>query len=742
MAGPGPEANTETNESSFSTQLAQYDFKDDAIDTALRKLLAKVSLPKEAQQIDRAMEDFAKHYHACNPRLADGPDPIYAVAFSILLLHTDAHNKNVKRKMTKDTFIMRTRVIEGGETVASEILDVMYDNIVASEFTRFDQDLPTHQDKSLSWFKKTPEDFLQDLYPRLDKLMAATNPYTFKLTAKHSVLPLTTIHACIDSAMPLALAGVRTRQQDASSASSAYSTRVYKAGILDRKYDLGLGGKRTTTRSWRPCGIILNGSQLMFFGDLGTFQTWLDDSYQQRLQALDLSDPTKDDDGDFEGSQGSRLSHPTTPDSLVSTLSSPTSPQPPPVAVSQFPSGSTSSSSLVSPTTSSIAPSTTVTLSSSTSLTTSSPAMSMSSPPSSLQLRPVQIVSLQDAICLYDESYQKYPHVFRLMTSDGQQFLLHGESMEQVDDWVQKINYVAAVKTTGVRFSRPSQWQPKREAKAKAKILALSEAWMEVQRRLDKENQLRHQLLVQLPLQKATKDRIMQFAEHVGQRLTRLQIRVRRFECYREIIERELVVYHQQLQHPQHPSASASATPSHSRLLPQRYHPVRKFSAPLPFYANLHPMALASSTDPVSSSSPSSPASPSQDTDPASSTDDNPSPSIPDRSSSLMVGPFPFTPSTSSSTPPSSHNSSMPAQESAPPKRDEDEGFIIVTPRILEIQRRRRSQSNPDSPKSPAGSLLQDDNDDDDDGDDINYPLLLPNKQRLHSESATADDDR
>jgi Sec7-like guanine-nucleotide exchange factor len=36
-----------------------------------RRLLAKVHLPKESQQIDRALEAFAKHYHDCNPDLAD-----------------------------------------------------------------------------------------------------------------------------------------------------------------------------------------------------------------------------------------------------------------------------------------------------------------------------------------------------------------------------------------------------------------------------------------------------------------------------------------------------------------------------------------------------------------------------------------------------------------------------------------------------------------------------------------------
>lgn len=129
-----------------------------------RKLLAQVLLPKEAQQIDRAMEDFAKRYYECNPSLVDNPDVVYAVAFSILLLHTDAHNKNVKQKMNKDTFIMRTKIIEGGEGVPHEILDVMYDNIVMSEFTYADGHKESNgraaaataapAERSNSWFSK------------------------------------------------------------------------------------------------------------------------------------------------------------------------------------------------------------------------------------------------------------------------------------------------------------------------------------------------------------------------------------------------------------------------------------------------------------------------------------------------------------------------------------------------------------------------------------------------------------
>ncbi|KAI8067931.1 hypothetical protein BC940DRAFT_299897 [Gongronella butleri] len=754
------------------------------------------------------MQDFANHYFTCNPLLTDGPDPIYAVAFSILLLHTDAHNKNVKRKMNKDTFINRTRVIEGGDTVPSEILDIMYDNIISCEFTRIDAQQP--QDKNLLWFsKKTTNALVQDLYPRLDQLMPANNPYAFKRTSGAKPIPLTTIHACIDHALPLALAGVRTRQAprpssatsnstalsasslSPSSSSSVYATRVYKAGMLDRKYDLGIGGKRTTTRGWRPCGMILNGSQLMFFGDLSTFQAWLD---QSTTTTIPLN--TKDDDE-------------TTPTSASSTP--PASPLGNAQQMSLQPTrlntananyttnASSSSSSLVSPTASSIMThtATTVTLSSSTSLASPASSLLSSSTSSlaSLHLRPVQIVSLLDAVCLYDESYQKYPHVFRLMTADGQQFLFRGENADQVDDWVHKINYVAAVKTTGVRFTRPPQWQPKRESKAKAKILQLSEAWMDAQKQLAKETQLRHQLLVQLPLQKQTKERIVQFGDAVGRRLMELRIKVRRLECYREFVERELVVYHQQWhqwqaqtqrihQQPQNSlmrpqlhatsssssssssisSATAASSPPIGQQHHRMHHPMRKFSSPLPFYANLYQLRLPPTTPSSTAQNVTNDAS-KRENDAENDNDDAP-PTIPRRTSSLLLPTLPFAPTTSTSTPlihttPSSpppaasappsttqlpandakknKKAPLPTLDTAPsPSNEDDDGFVIVTPRILEIQRRRRSQSNPQSPKSPA-SMLHDLDDNDDDEDDGQFPLLYPTHSKKGHDRSTSD---
>lgn len=52
----------------------RFDFKNNPLDVALRRLLMDVGLPRETQQIDRVMEAFASRYSKCNPGLfvADG----------------------------------------------------------------------------------------------------------------------------------------------------------------------------------------------------------------------------------------------------------------------------------------------------------------------------------------------------------------------------------------------------------------------------------------------------------------------------------------------------------------------------------------------------------------------------------------------------------------------------------------------------------------------------------------------
>ncbi|CAO3578521.1 unnamed protein product [Absidia cylindrospora] len=575
------------------------------------------------------MEDFASHYHTCNPTLTDSPDPIYAVAFSILLLHTDAHNKNVKRKMNKDTFIKRTKVIEGGESVYSEILDVMYDNIVSSEFT-YAQD---QQDKSSSWFSKKPSQpnstLLHDLYPKLDQLMPPTNTFGYKPTPR-SAINIINIHQSIDKAPTIQLAGVRSRQQQ-TDGKEMYMARVCKAGVIERKYDLTHGGKRAPARGWRPFGMILSGSQIMFFGDMSTFQSWIQ---QQELESPTSPTYQKQHMQHHSSSSSAPSSNVSTP-TTVASLSTICSAQSYPVSsISDLPiiSASSAVSTPLGSPRSSI--STTTSILTSTSQTSSS---------STLYLRPVQIISLSDCVCLYDDAYQKYPHVFRLITGDGQQFLIRGDSAEDADDWIQKINYMSTMKTTSVRLrpkssateddatpngsshrqynhqqqkllhgthyhqqndSSSSQNWAKRESKAKSKVISLSEKLVEHKRSLEKDEQLRNQLMVLTPMQKATKDRMLLFAETIGKRLLDQRITLQRLECYREYIERELFFY-QSLN-----ATSGSRHGVHSNNLDGggggggrngkngrgKMSISRKLSAPLPFYSGLLQVRSATSS--------------------------------------------------------------------------------------------------------------------------------------------------
>ncbi|KAI9317184.1 hypothetical protein BX666DRAFT_153073 [Dichotomocladium elegans] len=84
----------------YSEQMNELDFSGLAIDMALsmtnhsyRTLLAKVELPKETQQIDRAVEEFAKRYHECNPDLADSAGLYSEGCFRMRL-------KEIRLKMT------------------------------------------------------------------------------------------------------------------------------------------------------------------------------------------------------------------------------------------------------------------------------------------------------------------------------------------------------------------------------------------------------------------------------------------------------------------------------------------------------------------------------------------------------------------------------------------------------------------------------------------------------------------
>jgi hypothetical protein len=68
-------------------------------------------------------------FHANSPCA----DTAYILAFSIIMLNTDAHNPAVKKKMTKERWIANNRGINNGGDLPADMLERLYNSIVSNE---------------------------------------------------------------------------------------------------------------------------------------------------------------------------------------------------------------------------------------------------------------------------------------------------------------------------------------------------------------------------------------------------------------------------------------------------------------------------------------------------------------------------------------------------------------------------------------------------------------------------------
>jgi len=133
------------------------DFKDLSFLDALRIFLQAFRLPGESQKIDRFMLKFAERYIAGNTQTPfanagnfllnsfihiyskDVTDTAYVLAYSTIMLNTDAHSVQVKKRMTKTDFIKNNRGINDGEDLPEELLHNIFDDIVSNEIRMKDE---------------------------------------------------------------------------------------------------------------------------------------------------------------------------------------------------------------------------------------------------------------------------------------------------------------------------------------------------------------------------------------------------------------------------------------------------------------------------------------------------------------------------------------------------------------------------------------------------------------------------
>ncbi|ORX99373.1 hypothetical protein K493DRAFT_110427 [Basidiobolus meristosporus CBS 931.73] len=292
---PIPNSTNEKNDdSALSQQLKDICFVGEPIDMALRKFLAQCELPKEAQQIDRVMQAFAEKYHSENPHLFLLSDVVYSVAFSLMLLHTDAHNKHVKQKMSKQQYVRQTRMLEQTDIVAPEILEILYDNVTTVEFSHGDKLNLNIKAKStkISWLRKmlekssdTAGQSSTDVATRLPTDVLASKLSLFEPErGQYSYRGSQSIirEAFLKTALKLKTSPIKasdiSRPESKLSPLDIHKSKAVrenedpfsvlkciKAGLVRRKCDLVDGGKRANIRSWKKLWVVLSGHQLVFF---------------------------------------------------------------------------------------------------------------------------------------------------------------------------------------------------------------------------------------------------------------------------------------------------------------------------------------------------------------------------------------------------------------------------------------------------------------------------------------------
>ncbi|XP_052198905.1 ARF guanine-nucleotide exchange factor GNOM-like [Diospyros lotus] len=110
-----------------------FDFQDMNLDTALRLFLETFRLPGESQKIQRVLEAFSERYYEQSPQILANKDAALLLSYSLIMLNTDQHNVQVKKKMTEEDFIRNNRHINGGSDLPREFLSELYHSICKNE---------------------------------------------------------------------------------------------------------------------------------------------------------------------------------------------------------------------------------------------------------------------------------------------------------------------------------------------------------------------------------------------------------------------------------------------------------------------------------------------------------------------------------------------------------------------------------------------------------------------------------
>ncbi|OMO58070.1 SEC7-like protein [Corchorus olitorius] len=109
---------------------ATFEFQGMILDSALRTFLETFRLPGESQKIERILEVFSERFfdHQSSEIFVT-KDVVFIFCYSLIMLNTDQHNPQVKKKMTEEEFIRNNRAINGGKDLPREYLSELFNSI-------------------------------------------------------------------------------------------------------------------------------------------------------------------------------------------------------------------------------------------------------------------------------------------------------------------------------------------------------------------------------------------------------------------------------------------------------------------------------------------------------------------------------------------------------------------------------------------------------------------------------------
>ena len=370
----------------------RFPFFGEPIDMSLRKFLLEADLPKETQQVDRVIQAFADRYHECNPGIFMSSDQAYIIAFSLMMLHTDAFNRNNKRKMQKHDYVKNT----SGQHVSEDVLGCFYDNICYTPFVHYEEEVDVNGERVLPFTTKKSklkgaitdsgkkvsgpvdpynllvEQKLDLLRPPIKDSILLEDPYNYMYG--QTPLDMQYLQRAFTHTGTLQIISARSRPaayegQVNSANPHAVETqqgivdlKITKVGTLWRK-----AAKKKKARSpWQEWGAILTGSQLYLFKNA----SWAKGLVHQFMS---------------HQRQGA-------------------------------------------------------------------PRMPVTFSPPLTDFKPDALIKTDNAVALVDATYQRHKNAFTFVRPGGQEEVLLADNESELVDWISLINYAAAFRAAGVRI--------------------------------------------------------------------------------------------------------------------------------------------------------------------------------------------------------------------------------------------------------------------------------------------------